>query len=184
MDKLNDKSKLIISAIVVVVAVVLIVYYGAGTPASGPNLGTTTPTSGSSPSAPSGGSTNPATGGTGTQTGGTTGGTKTSGGITFVTPIAGQTWIIAQQNTIEWSRAGGVSGQIDLLDASTKALVGVIIPQTGMNQSSYAWNTRDIFLSRTSPLKKNVVPGTYVIRVAWDGNRLSSITSQPIVISQ
>jgi len=99
-------------------------------------------------------------------------------------PIAGETWTIAQQNAVSWDRAAGVSGQIELLNATTKALVGVIIPQTGPNQTSYTWNTRDLFLSRTSPVKKNVTPGTYVVRLAFDGNNLSPVTSGAFTIAQ
>ncbi len=186
MDKLNNRGKLIVSIVVAVVAIVLIAYYGAGTPSSAPSGENATSTSSA---------TNPSTGATGTSntqsTGGSAGGSGSASGgtktpasiITFVTPVPGETWTIAKQNPIQWSRAGGVSGEISLLDASTKALVGVILPQTGPNQTSYAWNTRDIFLSRTNPLKKNVEPGRYVVRISWDGNNLSPITSEPITIS-
>lgn len=100
------------------------------------------------------------------------------------TPIAGETWTIGHQNTISWDRAAGVSGQIELLDAATKALVGVIISQTGPNQTSYAWNTRDVFLSRTNPLKKTVTPGAYMVRLLFDGNNISSVTSGVFTIAQ
>jgi hypothetical protein len=100
------------------------------------------------------------------------------------TPIAGETWTIGQQNTISWDRAAGVYGQIELLDASTKTLIGVIIPQTGPNQTSYTWNTRDILLSRNNPLKKNVVQGTYLVRLLFDGNNLAPVTSGAFNIVQ
>ncbi len=104
--------------------------------------------------------------------------------IRLLTPIAGETWAFAQQNTISWDRAANVSGQIELLNASTRALVGVILPQTGPSQTSYTWNTRDLLLSRTNPLKKTVSPGTYLIRIAFDGNNLSPVTSGVVTISQ
>ncbi len=181
MDKPNNQGKLIILAVIIVVAVALIIYYGAGTPAQTPGPGNATSTAATS------------TGTTGaTSTAGQisgTSGTKSATSakppgtiITFVTPIPGETWTINQQNTVQWSRAGGVSGEIALLDASTKALVGVILPATGPQQTSYAWNTRDLLLSRTNPLKKNVAPGRYLVRVSWDGNNLPPITSQPITI--
>ncbi len=104
--------------------------------------------------------------------------------IRLVNPIPGEIWIIAQQNLISWDREAGVAGQIELLDAATYKLVGVILNQIGPSQTSYTWNTRDLLLSRNNPAKTTVVPGQYVVRIAFDGNNLSPITSQPITITQ
>lgn len=76
-----------------------------------------------------------------------------------------------------------MTGYISLLDATTYKLVGVILNQTGPHQTSYTWNTRDLLLSRSSPTKITVTPGRYVVRIAFDGNNLSPITSVPVTIA-
>jgi hypothetical protein len=188
MNKLNQTSKWEIVGVVVVVAVVLIVLYGGGQNASPMPAGTSSPTGATvsdNGSAVPGGTTPAPSGGT------SAGGTKapTPSGpktvpMTFVTPVPGDTWKIGTQNPIQWSREGNFSGQIELLDASTLQLVGVILNQIGTHQTSYTWNTRDLLLSRTNPLKKSVVAGRYVIKISFDGNNLSPITSQPINVVQ
>ncbi len=102
--------------------------------------------------------------------------------ISLVSPMPNITWTIGQQNMIAWSNPANVTGQIDLINASTKTLVGVILSQTGPNQMSYAWDARSVYLSRNSPSMKDVLPGTYLVRVSFDGNGLGSIVNGPVVI--
>lgn len=104
--------------------------------------------------------------------------------IHFITPVANDLWTITLPNSIVWDREAGVTGEIELLDASTMKLAGVILNQTGPHQTSYSWNTRDLFLNNTSPSKTTVVPGHYVIRIIFNGNNLSPITSPVITIAQ
>lgn len=187
MDKLNKGSKLAILAGVAVVAGVLVWQFGGSVPPA-PPAGAPSGTSGTASTSTGinsrpGGST---TGGTG---GGAAGPAKspaapTPNSILLVTPVPGDTWQIATNNPIQWSREAGVSGQIELLDAASKALVGVILNQTGVHQTSYSWNTRDILLSRTSPAKKTVVPGRYVLRLSFDAANIPSVTSQPFTLVQ
>lgn len=177
---------IVLAIAVVALAIILITENGGRAPSAkslDQYIASSTEQSATAPGAATGGTTKGATGGAAN----TSGATKTATvGFTIHlrTPVAGETWTISQQNTISWDRAAGVTGQIELLNATTKALVGVIIPQTGPNQTSYTWNTRDILLSRTNPLKKNVVPGTYLIRLAFDGNELAPVTSAPLTIAQ
>ena len=103
--------------------------------------------------------------------------------INLLTPIANNTWIIGQPNPIAWSNQADITGEIDLLDAQTKKLIGVINSETGPHQTSYSWDARSIYASRYSPIKKDVLPGTYSIRIKFDGNGLSSLVSGSITIS-
>ncbi|MGH8101989.1 MAG: hypothetical protein ACREIW_11880, partial [Chthoniobacterales bacterium] len=70
-----------------------------------------------------------------------------------------------------------------LLDAKTGAFLGVILSESGPHQTSYAWDTRHYFLSRYSPLKKEIVPGMYKFKILFDGNNLSPIVSPAVTIS-
>jgi len=102
--------------------------------------------------------------------------------INFITPIAGSLWKINTYNSISWTKAPNVTGYIYLVDATSKNFVGVIIPQTGTMQTSYSWNTRDLLLSRTNPLKKDVTPGNYIVEMAFDANHLPLISSPVFTI--
>ena len=102
--------------------------------------------------------------------------------IHFITPVKDDIWNVGTQNIISWDKAGNISGSLSLIDAATGQFVGVILPQVGTGQTSYAWNTRDILLSRTNPLKKDVTPGTYKIKLSYDGNNIQPIVSPPFTI--
>ena len=102
--------------------------------------------------------------------------------ITVVTPVAGDVWIIGQKNPISWSKAGNITGDIYLIDAATKKFVGTINPQIGPMQTSYTWNTLSYSLSRTDPSQVDIVPGTYIIQIAFDGNNLPIISSPAFTI--
>lgn len=191
---MSNTSKVVASIIVAVVAVVLILIYGASN-STAPTTGTTSTSTVAAPVVMASTTTEASSGTTVRVTG--TSGTKTTGKVTtptpapepapkqiiLITPVPGVTWTITQDNVISWQKAAGTTGQIELLDASTMALVGVILPQVGPNQSSYTWNTRDLLLSRTNPEKTTVTAGRYIIRIAFDSPDFAPITSQPINIS-
>jgi hypothetical protein len=103
--------------------------------------------------------------------------------INLLTPIANNTWTIGQPNPIAWSNEADITGEIDLLDAQTKKFIGVIDSETGPHETSYSWDARSIYASRYSPIKKDVVPGVYAIRIKFDGNGLSSLVSGPVTIA-
>lgn len=104
--------------------------------------------------------------------------------IRLITPVINDQWILGKQNPVVWDREGGVTGEIDLLDAKTQALVGVILSETGPHQTSYTWDTRQVSVLRYSPLKKDITVGIYMIRIKFDGNGLSSITSPAFTVTQ
>ncbi len=103
--------------------------------------------------------------------------------IRFVTPVSNDIWQIGTQNLISWNTPGNFTGSISLIDAATKQFVGVILPQVGPKQTSDAWNTRDLLLGRTNPLKKDVVPGTYEIQIIYDGNNIRPAASPAFTIT-
>jgi hypothetical protein len=104
--------------------------------------------------------------------------------IYLVTPISGETLTMGAQTTIAWNHAAGVTGQVDLFSAATQAFVGVIAQQITATQLSYPWNTRDIFLSRTSPAKKDIATGTYMIELSFDGNGLKPVFGPAFTVIQ
>jgi hypothetical protein len=172
MDKKPMSSKWAMIIVVVVVVVVAVVWAfgnkqsGTGQPA------TNTSATGTSSTNPGGGSTaNPPAKGVPTPS------------VNFITPVANQVWKIGNQNLISWFSAPGFSGQIDLLNPTTHALVGVILNEIGPHQTSYTWNTRDLLPSRTNPLKKTVLPGTYVVELQFDGNNVPTVISAPVTIT-
>jgi|GEM_PF-1775674 len=103
--------------------------------------------------------------------------------IDLLTPISGNVWTIGQPNSIAWDNSANITGEIDLVNANTKAFVGVILSETGPKQTSYSWDARSIYLARYSADKKDVVPGTYSIRIHFDGNGLGDLVSGPITIT-
>ncbi len=192
MAYLNKYGVAIIAVLAVAVIVLVVLLAGqhqssqapSSTPMTAANTPAPTTTSPSSPAAaPSSGNTSAKTGGTQSGSGVTPKYAPTGFTIRLVAPLAGATWTIAQQNLIAWNPEAGVSGQIELLDASTLKLVGIILNQIGPHQTSYMWNTRDLLLTRTNPLKTTVTAGNYVVRIAFDGNNLSPITSLPVTIT-
>lgn len=104
--------------------------------------------------------------------------------INLTMPAPGTAWTIGRANSISWNPAAGVTGEIELVNATTKATVGVILSQTDMNQTSYSWNTRSVYLSRYSPQMKDILPGAYFIRIHFDGNNLGDLTSGTVYITE
>jgi len=184
MNKLDWMGKWVVVAggLVVIVALVAVYGWGGGAGVGSnnnvPQYATSTATG--TPDVVSSTQAAPATGSQGIQEKAVPAGSP----VIFSTPVPGETWKIGAQNLVSWSPESGVWGQIELLDATTKDLVGVILNQVAPHQTSYMWNTRDLLLNRTSPQKKTVLPGKYVVRILFDGNNLSPITSQPITLEQ
>ena len=151
-----------------------------GTPASGASGNAMTTTVTSAP-APASGATAPSP-----SKGGSTGPSASlppkAITINLITPISGNSWTIGQDNSVAWSKAAGITGQIDLVNPQTKALVGVILSETGPNQTSYSWDARYIYAARYSAEKHGVVPGTYAIKIHFDGNGFGDLVSGPITI--
>jgi len=103
--------------------------------------------------------------------------------INLLTPTPNTQWVIGQQNTVSWDAFPNITGQIDLLDASDKSLVGVILSETEAHQTSFSWDTRSYNLGRYGGLMKDVVPGTYIIEVQFDGNNLPKLFGGPVTIT-
>ena len=103
--------------------------------------------------------------------------------IHLLTPIANNVWTRGEPNPIAWDNAPKITGEIDLVNAVTKKIIGVVLSNTGTNQTSYIWDARSIYRARYSADKKDVVPGTYSIRIHFDGNNLGDLISGPITIN-
>lgn len=95
--------------------------------------------------------------------------TTSKGAITFVSPATNDQWILQTTHTIKWNRAAGApDGTISLIDATTGTVVGWIQQQILPQQTSFSWNTRDIFPSPTGPLKNDVSTGKYRIVLTFN----------------
>lgn len=173
MNHISNVGKIIIGAIIIALIIVAAISY-FGRP-------TTQNSGASSVTNPPRANTSPTTSGNAQPSGVTT--KPTTNKIVVTAPTVGSVWKIATSNTISWSREGGISGDIYLIDAKNGKFVGVILPQVGPHQTSYEWNTRDLYLSRTSPSKTTVLPGTYIVKVAFDGNNLPIISSPIVTIT-
>jgi len=189
MDKISKGSKVVIGALVVIVIILLVFLYGGRnqTPAQAPSNSAVSPGNATaSTTAAAGG----VPSGSGSQPTGS--GSKTPRPsvptppppiiIRLITPVTNDQWKIGVTNPISWDNAANFTGEIDLLDAQGN-FVGVILSETGTNQTSYGWDTREYSLARYNPLKKEVVPGTYKIQLKFDGNNLPPITSPVITIT-
>ena len=103
--------------------------------------------------------------------------------IRLLTPISGNVWKEGAANPIAWDNPAGVTGQIDLVDAVTKVPIGIILAETGPNQTSYTWDAREVYRGRYSADEMAVVPGTYSIAIHFDGNGLGDLISGPITVT-
>jgi len=187
MAKLSNVGKWALVGVGVVVVIVLAFMFG-GKQNQAPAADNSGVTASSTPGATASSTQNPTSSTTGTGVGVTVGTPHPVRPpaivIHFITPVVNDRWIFGKQNPIVWDREGGVTAEIDLLDANTMATVGVITSETGPHQTSYTWDTRQIYLARYNPLKKDIVPGTYLIQIKFDGNGLSSITSPAFTVTQ
>ena len=101
--------------------------------------------------------------------------------IVLLAPLPGAQWGLGQNHEITWSRAAELKGSIALLNAQTKITTGWIHSSLDPRQVSFTWDTRDVFVARGSPQKKNVDPGTYILKINFDGP-VTPIESSPITI--
>jgi hypothetical protein len=157
---MNSSKIYIIVGIVVIVIIIGLLIFKYGSPGTTGVSGTTA-TNTSTPTSSYGG----------------TATSPTQIVIKITAPAAGDIWKIGTKNSIAWTKAPNVTGYIYLINAETKNLVGVITPQIGPQQTSYPWDTRQLGFSRTNPAQKDVVPGTYYVSIAFDGNHLPIISS-------
>lgn len=88
--------------------------------------------------------------------------------IKIISPVAEEEWVIGEGRAVAWDKAPGSTGELYLLDASQKTAVGWIHSNIGPTQTSYRWDTRDLFPSRSSGLKKPVQTGSYIVRLRID----------------
>lgn len=103
--------------------------------------------------------------------------------IHLLTPISGNVWTQGGANPIAWDNPAGVTGEIELVDAVTKTPIGIILAETGPNQTSYTWGAQEVYRGRYSADEMAVVPGTYSILIHFDGNGLGDLISGPITIT-
>lgn len=159
-------NKKILWLVIGVLGLVVVVLLARGGNVSAPVATDTSGTGGTptTPTKPSGGTTTQLPKKTPTPTA-----PKSVSGIAFTSPLGGAEWKIGEAHMVSWSREGGLVGQLMLLDAKTKALVGVLNPSVGTRQTSYQWDTVGVAASRTNPSRKEVVAGTYVMKLAFDG---------------
>jgi plastocyanin len=89
--------------------------------------------------------------------------------MVITSPAANDQWVSTVQHTIQWNRASGApNGTISLVNAATGAVAGWIQQQILPTQTSFPWNTRDIFTTKTGPLKEDVAPGQYRIVLTFN----------------
>lgn len=182
---MTNVSKWVIGVAVLIVIFFLGYMLGGQTKVVAPTTSDTTPTNPSGTGSTGAVANNPTSGSPAHQPTNTPGTPATTLSPPYITePTSASVWKIATQNIISWTKEANVSGYIYLVDATTKNTLGVINPSTGPHQTSYTWNTRDILLSRTNPLGKTVTPGTYIIKISFDGNNLPVVSSPTFTISQ
>lgn len=93
------------------------------------------------------------------------------GSMYITSPQIGERLIIGKNLTISWNKESGFKGFVYLADVSTGAVVGWINSEIGPHQTSYIWNTNDLFTARYSPTKKSVGVGRYKIVVGFDSKQ-------------
>jgi plastocyanin len=89
--------------------------------------------------------------------------------IVFLSPTAGEKWVIGEVQAIRWQRGSIQLGGLALLNASTRETIGWVLSTVSRNQAGYEWDVRRVAISRGSPVFKDVLPGTYIFRLAFDG---------------
>ena len=170
-------AALVLGAALIIILIIAVLRSGTSpAPSASAPSGTATSTAATSTTA----APLPATGARRTSSAGTAStapAPATANPITFSSPAAGTQWILQKQHTISWSRAAGSPGSLVLLDPTTNAVVGWIEQNIDLTQNSFPWDTQDVFLSQTSPLKKNILPGDYRVAITFASPNL------PVVIS-
>ena len=102
--------------------------------------------------------------------------------IVFSSPSENALWLIGVEHTISWDKAGASVGRIALINAATGAIAGWVSENVASVQTSLSWNTRDLFITRTSPLKKDVIPGNYFLKIFFVSPNTLPIVSSPFFI--
>ena len=93
------------------------------------------------------------------------------GAITVVTPAPGEMLVIGKPHIIRWSREGGSLGVITLVDTASKNIVGWISATLTFSQVTYSWDTRTVAISATAAARKEIAPGTYIVRLTFGGSK-------------
>lgn len=91
--------------------------------------------------------------------------------ISILSPKTGEGWVLGKNQEIAWSRAAGETGGMYLVDSLSGTIVGWIHSSLGINQTSYTWDAKTIFLARSSPSKKEIGVGSYFIKMIFDGRQ-------------
>lgn len=91
--------------------------------------------------------------------------------IKIISPAANVQWVLGADNSIKWSAESGENGAIYLVNEATRKTEGWILSSAGPHQTSYVWDTRQIYLERYSGLKKDITPGQYSIHMKFDGRQ-------------
>lgn len=112
----------------------------------------------------------------------TTASKPASSGNYIISPAAGAQWVFEQANLIQWAKGAGVTGNIYLVNAADGTVAGWLIQQTNAHDTSFNWNTRDLYISRTSPIKKDVKPGKYIIKISFNSPQQPPLASAPFSI--
>lgn len=102
--------------------------------------------------------------------------------IAVWSPKSNEQWVIGTPHTIQWSGEAGIKGSISLIDATTNSVVGLISSETGPHQTSYAWDTKSVYLTRYGGLKKDIGIGKYMIQVTFDGNVKVATSPQFLIV--
>jgi hypothetical protein len=181
MNKIGKTGKIIVIAVVALVVILAIFLYGGSKPANSPTSASSSNSGATQAVAntPSGSGAQPS----GSGSNGTRPPVPPPIVIHLITPVAGDQWKIGVTNSISWNNQANFTGEVDLLDAKTGTFIGVILSETGPHQTSYGWDTREYALDRYSPLKKEITPGSYKVRLRFDGNNLSPIISPAFTIT-
>jgi hypothetical protein len=130
-----------------------------------------------------GGGTTAATGSTGSAGGVGAQAAAKSGPIVFIAPTSTSELVIGQQYTIEWSRPGNVAdGQLYLVAEKTGAIIGWVQQSIGLSQVMFPWSVASVFISRTNPNAKVIVPGEYYLKLSYESAQVAGAVSAPFAI--
>lgn len=102
--------------------------------------------------------------------------------IHFMSPTSSSELVIGAPYDITWSVAGGIEGQLYLVDAGTGRVVGWIEQHIGPAQVMYPWDARSVFVSATSPAAKDITPGNYQLRMSFSSPQVKAAESAVFTI--
>lgn len=174
-NNVMNKKNIAILAVVVIVLALFVLMRFSGAPETPGTPGAVVNEELSGAGAPSGEYTAPEAVSQPPSSGGTV--AQAPGSISVVIPAPGETWLLGKSHSIRWSAEGKDGGGIELLDATTKAVIGWITPSLVAHQATVSWDTQSVLVAKTSPSKKDIVPGNYIMRINFDGPRVSALSS-------